>query len=81
MSCLAKCGIFQIAKHRALTVSNHPCPACQKGLIRRKAAAGKGKVRYYWTCSGYPDCETSIFDKAGKPNFATARTITKAPEE
>jgi len=69
---------LNVKPKRPLTVSNHKCPECEKGLVRRKAKAAKGKVRYYWTCSGYPECETSIFDKAGKPNFATARTVVRA---
>nr|WP_240701429.1 topoisomerase DNA-binding C4 zinc finger domain-containing protein [Vibrio kanaloae] len=59
---------------RPLTVSNHKCPKCEKGLIRRKRAKLiKGKVSYFWSCSGYPECETTLFDRAGKPNFESAR--------
>ena len=59
---------------RPLTVSNHKCPKCEKGLIRRKRTKLiKGKVSYFWSCSGYPECETTLFDRAGKPNFESAR--------
>ncbi|MGF1871965.1 DNA topoisomerase [Photobacterium indicum] len=55
-------------------VSNHKCPKCEKGLIRRKRTKKfKGKISYFWTCSGYPECETTLFDKAGKPNFASVQ--------
>jgi DNA topoisomerase-3 len=50
-------------------VSDHACPDCGKGLIRRKGKPFKGKPSYFWGCSGYPDCKTTLFDKAGKPNF------------
>ena len=59
---------------RPLTVSNHKCPKCEKGLIRRKRTKLiKGKVSYFWSCSGYPECESTLFDRAGKPNFESAR--------
>jgi len=57
---------------RAPIVSNHKCPECGKGLIRRKGKKKiKGKVSYFWGCSGYPECEITMFDKGGKPNFNT----------
>lgn len=61
---------------RPLTISNHKCPKCEKGLVRRKREVkvkGKAKINYYWTCSGYPDCATTLFDKSGKPNFESVR--------
>ncbi|WP_150137798.1 DNA topoisomerase [Candidatus Enterovibrio escicola] len=59
---------------RPLTVSNHKCPKCEKGLIRRKRTKPiKGKVSYFWSCSGYPKCETTFFDRVGKPNFKSMR--------
>jgi DNA topoisomerase-3 len=55
-------------------ISNHKCPECEKGLIRRKGKKKiKGKVSYFWGCSGYPECEITMFDKAGKPNFNSVR--------
>lgn len=52
-------------------VSQHKCPTCGKGLIRRKASRGKGK--YFWGCSGYPDCTTMLFDRKGRPDFDSAK--------
>ncbi len=40
----------------------HPCPACGKALIRRK-----GQYGHFWSCSGYPECKTSLPDDKGKP--------------
>ncbi|EJB8439023.1 topoisomerase DNA-binding C4 zinc finger domain-containing protein [Vibrio parahaemolyticus] len=60
---------------KKLVVSKHPCPVCQKGLIRRSKRTPRGTMRYYWTCSGFPECKTSLLDTAGKPNYATAKTL------
>ncbi|PCD85918.1 DNA topoisomerase 3 [Vibrio mediterranei] len=51
-------------------VSQHQCPTCSKGLVRRKASRGKGK--YFWGCSGYPECSTMLFDRKGRPDFNSA---------
>ncbi|AMF97011.1 DNA topoisomerase III [Vibrio harveyi] len=53
-------------------VSDHKCPTCSKGLIRRKSPKGKGK--YFWACSGYPDCTTTLFDRKGRPNYENAKS-------
>lgn len=44
--------------------SEHLCPKCSKGLIRR---AGKKKGSYWWGCSGFPACDFRAFDNKGKP--------------
>lgn len=44
--------------------SEHLCPKCSKGLIRR---AGKKKGSYWWGCSGFPACDFRAFDAKGKP--------------
>lgn len=54
----------------AVTVSTeHKCAAagCGKALIKRPSAKNKGK--FWWACSGYPDCKQTYFDKAGAPNY------------
>ena len=59
---------------RPAIVSNHKCTDCGKGLIRRKGKKKiKGKISYFWACSGYPECEITMFDKKGKPNFESAK--------
>jgi len=40
----------------------HPCPACGKALHRLK-----GQYGFFWSCSGYPECKTSLPDDKGKP--------------
>lgn len=40
----------------------HACPDCGKGLRRINASKG-----YFWGCTGYPECKTSLPDEKGKP--------------
>lgn len=40
----------------------HACPDCDKGLRRIKGANG-----FFWGCTGYPECKTSLPDSRGKP--------------
>ncbi|WP_237357993.1 topoisomerase DNA-binding C4 zinc finger domain-containing protein [Vibrio harveyi] len=53
-------------------VSAHKCPTCNKGLIRRKPP--KEKRKYFWACSGYPNCTTMTFDRKGPPNNESAKS-------
>jgi len=57
-------------KPAAKVSEQHKCQDCGKGLIRRP---GKKKGAFFWGCSGFPECRTSYFDKAGKPVFETAK--------
>lgn len=43
-------------------VALNPCPNCEKPLQRRKGTNG-----FFWGCSGYPDCKTSLPDDNGIP--------------
>lgn len=52
----------------------HPCPNCGKALFRRKG--GKG---YFWGCSGYPDCDTTLPDAGGKPGKRKPRQVADTP--
>ena len=42
--------------------NTHPCPSCGKSLRRRKSSNG-----FFWGCSAYPDCKTTLPDNKGKP--------------
>ncbi len=44
------------------------CPSCRKSMIRRK-----GKMGYFWGCSGFPECKTTARDNNGKPDFSTRK--------
>ena len=42
----------------------HPCPGCGAALYRRK---GKKAGTWFWGCSGYPACTTTMPDDNGLP--------------
>lgn len=42
--------------------AENPCPDCGKALRRRNGANG-----FFWGCTGYPECRTSLPDNRGKP--------------
>ena len=44
------------------------CPTCGRPLKRRK-----GKTGFFWGCSGYPECKTTVPDKKGKPDFTAKK--------
>ncbi|WP_369050193.1 DNA topoisomerase [Burkholderia gladioli] len=56
-----------------------PCPTCGKAMRRVKGTKG-----YFWSCTAYPDCKTTLPDVDGKPGVprspaaapATAGTVT-----
>jgi len=61
--------VTQVVKHvqqqggvQLAGVEQHPCPNCQKSLRRRKGSKG-----WFWACTGYPDCKTTLPDARGKP--------------
>ncbi len=60
-------------KKKPATMSEHLCPNCEKPLVRRKGKPYKGKASYFYGCSGYPDCKTTLFEKNGKPNYDTKK--------
>jgi DNA topoisomerase I len=42
----------------------YPCPTCGKPMHRRH---GKAMGEFWWGCTGYPDCKTTLPDDEGKP--------------
>lgn len=46
-----------------------PCPSCGKAMRRRSGPKG-----WFWGCTGYPDCRTTMQDNNGQP-------MTSAPNE
>ncbi|KAB1511988.1 DNA topoisomerase [Photobacterium damselae] len=51
-------------------VSEFNCPLCQKPLVRRKGKSDKGKPpKYFYGCSGYPECKASYQEQDNKPKF------------
>lgn len=57
--------------------TEHVCPDCGKGLIRRKGIKKKTAQPYhYWTCSGFPECKAEpLKDAAGKPVFTAKESF------
>jgi DNA topoisomerase-3 len=56
----------------------HPCPACGKAMRKMTGARGP-----FWSCVGYPDCNTTLPDdngKPGKPNEAPKDSGFKCPK-
>lgn len=51
-----------------------PCPQCGKPLRRHQ-----GKSGWFWGCSGYPECKTTLPDVKGKPGKATPRISASKP--
>ena len=47
---------------RQVNTPQHACPTCGKPLKRRK-----GRNGYFWGCTGYPECRTTLPDQRGKP--------------
>ncbi len=48
----------------AASTPTHRCPDCDQPLFRRKSKRGSG---FFWGCSGYPECETTLPDNQGSP--------------
>ena len=53
----------------------HSCPDCGAAVYRRK---GKKAGTWFWGCSGYPACKTTMPDDNGQPgNARPAPTLSK----
>ena len=48
------------------------CPTSGKAMLRRKGAKG-----FFWACTGYPECKTTLPDKNGKPDTAPKSSTRK----
>ncbi len=54
--------IDKIKSSDAVFKNNSPkCPNCETGYLIRK----KGKEKYFWGCSNYPECSTTFQDNNG----------------
>ncbi|WP_061289945.1 type I DNA topoisomerase [Azotobacter vinelandii] len=51
------------ASQVAMPAAEHfPCPVCGAALRRRKGSKG-----FFWGCSAYPECKTTLPDEKGRP--------------
>lgn len=48
------------------------CPECGNTLKKRKGPKG-----YFWGCSRFPECKTTIPDNEGKPNFEAKKAASE----
>ncbi len=55
-----------------LKIKTHECPKCKSGLKKKKA---RNKKDVFWGCSSYPDCDFSVPDKTGKPDFKSLERV------
>lgn len=46
------------------------CPNCTKPMMRKQRRSDK---KFFWGCTGYPECTKTFDDRAGKPVFRTAK--------
>ncbi|MCP4042561.1 MAG: DNA topoisomerase III [Gammaproteobacteria bacterium] len=53
-----------------------PCPTCAKPMRRRK-----GRNGFFWGCSGYPECKTTLPDVRGKPGKRKVRPSGSSPRK
>ncbi|MFI3270726.1 MAG: DNA topoisomerase III [Pseudomonadota bacterium] len=58
-----------------LVADAHPCPNCGKVMMRRKGAHG-----FFWGCTGYPECKTTLPDVKGKPGTKEPRAEGQSGE-
>ena len=49
---------------KVVVSSEHFCPKCESGLVRRPA---KKEGVFWWGCSQYPSCDYRTFDRDGLP--------------
>ncbi|HEX4714272.1 MAG TPA: DNA topoisomerase, partial [Ktedonobacteraceae bacterium] len=68
-SCPDKAG-KPIPKEKPIVSALHTCPACGKGLIRRR---GKKKGLFWWGCSGFPACKQTYPDARDKPDYSKGK--------
>ena len=58
-----------VKKETPIVSSLHKCMSCGQGLRRRENTKKRGT--YWWSCSGFPDCKQTYFDKQGKPDYSS----------
>ena len=52
--------------------AEHQCPECKSALQRRK-----GKKGFFWGCTAYPNCSTTLQDVGGKPVARKPQVLSK----
>lgn len=52
--------------------NQHHCPTCRKPMAQRK-----GKHGVFWSCTGYPNCMTTMADNKGAPVVKKSETASR----
>ena len=55
-----------------IKIKTHKCSKCQDGILKKI----KGSNGVFWGCNRYPECKTSLPDKAGKPDYKSLETYS-----
>ncbi|MBF0368980.1 MAG: DNA topoisomerase 3 [Magnetococcales bacterium] len=59
----------------AMPDPSRPCPDCSKPMVRRKSKRG-----WFWGCSAYPSCSTTMPDVPGRNTSSSAATGPTCPK-
>lgn len=54
----------------SIKVETIDCPECKEGHLKKR----KGSKGIFWACSAYPECNFTVPNKAGKPDFKSLET-------
>lgn len=68
---LERLGKIAQTQPRGDTNAEHQCPDCKSEMLRRK-----GKKGFFWGCTAYPNCNTTLPDNRGKPMPRKAQTLS-----
>ena len=61
-------GVATVANASNGSETGHTCPQCGKSLRRLK---NKNRDRFFWGCTGYPECAVTFPDNDGAPGERT----------
>lgn len=53
-----------------IEVETFDCPKCEAGILKKR----KGKNGVFWACNNYPECTSTLPNKAGKPDYKSLET-------
>ncbi len=53
-----------------IAVESHKCHKCDDGFLRRRGGASG----VFWACNKYPDCNATLPNKSGKPDYKSLET-------
>jgi len=54
-----------------ITVETHSCPKCEEGILQKRKSGND----IFWGCNRYPECNGSVPNKSGKPDYKAIETV------